>query len=161
MSRRIALISRINRPVQGHFSMSVAYNTDLIPVEDAHDERRGQRRQLTLKRAQLIHRNGHCVVECTIFNLSDAGAKVATLGWQDLPQHLVLRVEGGPTHTCDVVWHANEEVGLVFDKATMKVVPPPPPLPPAPSADRNRKLLGRIADIERQLAELKSEIAAG
>jgi|GEM_PF-3631498 hypothetical protein len=136
--------------------MSLAFNTEPTPVGNRKQERRGERRQLTLKRAQLVHRNGHCVVECTIFNLSDAGAKVSTLGWQDLPQHLVLRVEGGPTHTCDVVWHANEEVGLVFDKSTTKAAPPP-----APSADRNRNLLDRIADIERRIAELKSEITAG
>ena len=84
------------------------------PKPFLHLEHRQSRRRMTLKTGRLIFNNGHCVVECTVRDLSDEGARLELPCHLDLPEVLTLSIPGGSMRDCEIVWSSNTERGVRF-----------------------------------------------
>jgi hypothetical protein len=81
-------------------------------------EQRHSRRRSTLKRGKIIFNNSHCVVECTVRDLSEEGARLELPCHLDLPEVVMLNIPGGPSRDCEIVWSSNTELGVRFLGAT-------------------------------------------
>jgi hypothetical protein len=121
-------------------------------------EHRQSRRRTTLKTGKIIFNNGHCVVECTVRDLSDEGARLELPCHLDLPEIVTLNIPGGPCRDCEIVWLSNTELGVRF----LGMSPPP-----ADTGSRRTALLRRVRSIQSHLEvvqshlnELRDDIAA-
>lgn len=111
-------------------------------------EQRQEKRVSTLKKGRIIFNNGHSVVDCIVRNISETGACLELPGHVELPSTITLVIEGGAKHECDVVWSANNKLGVTYvDPSLGRQTESPRHL-----------LLRRVRSIEEQLDELRSEI---
>ena len=115
-------------------------------------EKRSEQRQRTLKSAKAVYNGGHSVLDCSIRNLSDSGAKLETMDPADLPESFVLLFQDGRKRPVEMIWQTANRFGVRFvDSATRK------------SADEHatvikQSFVTKILDIERQLAVLRNEM---
>ena len=77
-------------------------------------EQRHSRRRSTLKTGTIIFNNSHCVVECTVRDLSEEGARLELPCHLDLPEVVILNIPGGPSRDCEIVWLSNTKLGVRF-----------------------------------------------
>ena len=111
-------------------------------------EQRQGKRISTLKKGRIIFNDGHSVVDCTVRNISEIGAGLELPGHVELPGTITLVIEGGTKRECDIVWSANNRLGVTYvDSSLGRRTESPRYL-----------LLRRIRLIEDQLDELRSEI---
>ena len=127
------------------------------PKPFLHLEHRQSRRRMTLKTGRLIFNNGHCVVECTVRDLSDEGARLELPCHLDLPETLILSMPGAASRDCEVVWSSNTERGVRFLGTT-----PRSETWSARATLRHRILLlqSQMELVQNQLSELRGEIEA-
>ena len=81
-------------------------------------EQRQSNRRKTLKTGKIIFNNSHCVVECTVRDMSDGGAQLELPCYVDLPEMLTLAIPGGPNRDCEIVWSSNTKLGVRFLSST-------------------------------------------
>jgi hypothetical protein len=111
-------------------------------------EQRQGKRVSTLKKGRIVFNNGHSVVDCTVRNTSETGAGLELPCHVELPGTITLVIEGGAKRECDVVWSANNKLGVTYIDASL-----------GRQAEGPRHLLlRRVRSIEEQLDELRSEI---
>ncbi len=111
-------------------------------------ESRTSKRLTTLKKGKIIFNDGHSVLECTIRNTSRTGAGLQLPCFMELPSIVTLAVEGGAKRVCEVVWSANDKVGVKYiDLSDQEAMESPRQL-----------LLRRTKLLEDQLHQLRSEI---
>ena len=120
-------------------------------------EQRQSRRRTTLKTGKIIFNNGHCVVECTVRDMSDGGARLELPCHVDLPETLTLAIPGGPHRDCEIVWSSNTKLGVRFLGSTRR----------ADTKSLGTAMLQRVHliqsqldVIQNQLSELRSDIEA-
>ena len=77
-------------------------------------EQRHSRRRSTLKTGKIIFNNSHCVVECTVRDISEEGARLELPCHLDLPEVVTLNIPGGPSRECEIVWLSNTTLGVRF-----------------------------------------------
>lgn len=81
-------------------------------------ERRGGRRQRTLKRGQIVLKGMHSVIDCTIRDMSQSGARLRVDGYFAAPQEFDLRmVESGTMKPARLRWQNGRELGIQFVSA--------------------------------------------
>lgn len=111
-------------------------------------EQRKSRRVKTLKKGKIIFNDGFSVVECTVCNISECGAGLRLACVVELPDVFTLHIEGGEKRECEVVWSANDKLGVSFIDPSRE----------RQTVSPRRILLKRITSIEEQLEELRKEI---
>jgi len=80
--------------------------------QERKDQRRSPRRRV-LKEGKLIFGQGHCVVDCTIDNMSEGGAHVRMTSSQGVPEEFYLaEASRGIIHRAEVAWRTTAGLGL-------------------------------------------------
>jgi hypothetical protein len=78
-------------------------------------ERRKNSRQRTLKSEKIVFNNRASVIDCTIRNLTNAGAMLLVASTVGIPDSLDLLIETRrPLQACRVTWRRKEALGVVF-----------------------------------------------
>ncbi len=83
-------------------------------LQEIAPERRDSNRQRALKGAQIIFNNRSSAVDCTIRNISQAGARLVFHTSLLLPERFDLRFSDGQEHHCVVRWRKPTECGVEF-----------------------------------------------
>lgn len=119
--------------------------------QDNENHRNAPRRRV-LKAAQIVCDGGQTVVECMIRDISETGAKIDTEVTLALPASFWVFLQDGVRRQAELVWQKGNLLGVRFADAQGAQLD---------AADGgNSALIARIAEIEKQLAELRVEIAA-
>lgn len=78
---------------------------------------RGENRQEDGRRAWLGAHGGGPLVNCTLIDISAAGAKLAIAEADQIPEtfSLWLSRQGQPRYACRVVWRSSNAIGVTFE----------------------------------------------
>lgn len=80
------------------------------------DERRTTPRRRVLKEGKIVFADGVRVLDCTIRDMSDEGARLLIANPLGVPQHfLLLEKSNGLLHPASVVWQRKDSIGVKFD----------------------------------------------
>jgi len=78
-------------------------------------ERRKSHRSRSLKGGKILFNNKQSVITCTVRNVSDDGANLHVQSAQGVPAFFDLLIEGERAQrACDVVWKAQDRIGVAF-----------------------------------------------
>jgi PilZ domain len=78
-------------------------------------ERRRQRRARTLKSAHILLNHHHSVIDCTVRNLSPAGACLNVASTLGIPETFDLLFDADQSiRTCRLIWHKEKQIGVEF-----------------------------------------------
>lgn len=111
-------------------------------------ERRSSPRKKVLKGVKVVYNDGHCLLDCTVANLSDGGACLDLPTFVPLPERVTLRFDDGHEHEAQVVWSTSTRLGVRFVQG----------LAERQDGTLMSALLDRIRAIETQLDDLRNEI---
>ncbi len=114
----------------------------------ANSDRRSSPRRKVLKGVKVVYNDGHCILDCTVANLSDGGACLDLPTFVPLPENVTLRFQDGHEHLAQVVWSTSTRLGVRFLQAAED----------NPEGSLKSVLLERIREIESQLNDLRNEI---
>jgi hypothetical protein len=78
------------------------------------DERRSVPRQRTLKGARIVINDGFSTFQCTVRNLSPAGAKLTLASVVGIPDSFGLALDDGRRFSCRTIWRTGTEIGVEF-----------------------------------------------
>ncbi|ODT70575.1 MAG: hypothetical protein ABS75_11910 [Pelagibacterium sp. SCN 63-23] len=78
------------------------------------DEKRAVPRLRTLKGAKIVVNDGFSTFDCTVRNLSEAGAKLTVTSVLGVPQRFELALLDGRRFNCEMIWHRESEIGVKF-----------------------------------------------
>jgi len=81
-------------------------------------ERRRSSRRDALLSSRLVFNNGRSVLDCTVRDISDIGARVSLEAAATVPDRFALAVKGpldGRVWLCRVVRRGPSELGVVFE----------------------------------------------
>lgn len=78
------------------------------------EERRTTVRHRTLKGGRIVINNGHSTFECTVRNLSEAGARIKLASVVGIPDGFELLMDDGRKYDCTVIWRTAAEMGVSF-----------------------------------------------
>lgn len=78
------------------------------------EERRKTFRRRTLKGGKIVINSGHSTFDCSVRNLSEAGAKLIVAGIIGIPDHFDLVMDDGKRFSCAVIWRTEAELGVTF-----------------------------------------------
>lgn len=121
----------------------------ITPV-DADDRRNAGRQRMAVP-AKIAHGAGRAVVDCTIRDLSDTGAKIELAADDGLPEAFFLHFADGRQAPVEVVWRAGPTLGVRFTGA-------PGQVEAVTSASIKDGIVAQIEQIEAQLAALRNEV---
>jgi len=83
--------------------------------EASMENRRRQERHRTLKSGKIIFNHKTCVVDCTVRNLSDAGACLQVDSVVGIPEAFDLLIPLDPAvRPCTVKWRSANRIGVAF-----------------------------------------------
>jgi PilZ domain len=95
--------------------MPAAENREMEnPTQERQEERQNEMRQRVLKRAQIVFKDHHALIDCVVLNLSDGGAclKVETpIGIRDTFE---LMLDYATVRNCRVAWRKATQIGVQF-----------------------------------------------
>ena len=77
-------------------------------------EHRTVPRQRVLKGGRIVINDGFSTFQCTVRNLSDAGARLKVAGIVGIPDTFQLVMDDGRKFDCTVVWKTEFEIGVQF-----------------------------------------------
>jgi len=78
-------------------------------------ERRRQPRSRTLKSAQILLNHHNSVIDCTVRNLSPAGACLHVASTLGIPESFdVIFHADNTVRSCRMVWHKEKQIGVEF-----------------------------------------------
>jgi hypothetical protein len=77
-------------------------------------DRRQSFRSHVLRRARIVFRRGHSVLDCIVLDLAPGGARLKVAEWLGLPERFELRIENGPAHEVEVRHRSMEITGVEF-----------------------------------------------
>ena len=77
-------------------------------------ERRQDPRAQMLRRARVVFRSGHCVVECVVLDLSSGGARLKFTGILALPPRFELRLDSGLSRPAEIRFRGADVAGVQF-----------------------------------------------
>ena len=78
------------------------------------DERRATIRHRVLKGGHIVTNAGQSTFDCTVRNLSAAGARVRVASVIGIPDSFELVMDDGRSYACQIIWRAETELGLAF-----------------------------------------------
>ena len=79
------------------------------------EERRTDPRQRVLKGAKIVFNDKRSVINCTIRNLSETGARVQVESQSGIPTYFDLLIEGEERYRhCRLMWRMDHSLGLSF-----------------------------------------------
>jgi methyl-accepting chemotaxis protein len=86
-------------------------------------EQRRSKRQALHYRAQIEAVGDEAALDCTIRDVSETGARVATKAPDQVPEQFILRLtkDGATRRLCKVVWRSDREVGVSFVRPPRQV----------------------------------------
>lgn len=85
------------------------------------EQRHGSRRRV-LKAAKIVYANSTFVVDCTVRNMSDTGAKLRVDPSVQIPDTFQLFLKSdGLVYECVSKWRRNGELGVEFTSAPRSV----------------------------------------
>lgn len=117
------------------------------------EERRTELRHSRIKGAKIVYRDGHCVFDCTLRNLSETGALIQMDVMVELPATFWIHfTDGTPKREVELIWRKGNRLGVRFLDATGLNAGRPS------SSSAKYAILDRITLIEKQLAELRREL---
>jgi len=88
----------------------------------AEEERRNARRQRVLKEGHIIMLDHQSVVNCTVRDVSDTGARLKCGEQLSVPREFLLRIGREATmRPARVTWRRGNEVGVVFTGEWVRV----------------------------------------
>jgi hypothetical protein len=79
------------------------------------DEKRSETRRTMLRGGRIVFNNGHSTIDCTIRNVSSAGAKLVVTSPLGIPESFVLMFDTKEKRPARVVWRTTKEVGVAFE----------------------------------------------
>jgi hypothetical protein len=79
---------------------------------DSLDDKRDDKRQTVLKKAQLAW--GNSVVDCLVLEQSDAGVRVGMAVPTTVPEHVTIHLGGGAMRPVTRRWARGTEIGFEF-----------------------------------------------
>ena len=88
--------------------------TEAPPPKTVIFERRHERRHRSLMGAQIIFRNGNCIVGGHILNVSEAGAMVRPADIVSCPNRFSLKPRFESPRECEVMWRKGEVLGVRY-----------------------------------------------
>ena len=78
------------------------------------EDNRNAQRHRTLKGGSIVVNNGFSTFDCTIRNLSEAGAKLTVANAIGIPEQFELAMQDGRRFPCEVAWRTQTEIGVRF-----------------------------------------------
>jgi len=81
------------------------------------EERRATIRHRTLKGGRVVTNAGYSTYDCTVRNLSEAGARLRVASIVGSPDEFELAMDDGRKYACHVVWRTEAELGVSFNVA--------------------------------------------
>ncbi|MCS6760218.1 MAG: PilZ domain-containing protein [Candidatus Devosia euplotis] len=78
------------------------------------EERRATIRRRALKGGHIVTNGDYSTYDCTVRNLSEAGARLKVAGVIGTPEQFTLDMDGGHTFGCHMVWRTELEIGVKF-----------------------------------------------
>lgn len=115
------------------------------------DERRKGVRSKSLLGARIVYNNRGSTIDCTVRNISPAGARLVFGGPVAAPDEFDLVIsQKERTHRCRIVWRKANEIGVAFLD--------PPAAAGASDAERKIKALqSEKAALKRRINQLTGE----
>lgn len=110
-------------------------------------------RRRQLKAAKIVYRNGNCVLDCAITDISEGGARIDLGIVVDLPDRFFLHfADGSRKREAEVVWRKGTALGVRFHVEN--------PLEPrqATGVGAKHAILDRLSLIEKQLADTRRDL---
>ena len=83
-------------------------------AEQMGSERRTARRKRSLLGAQIIFRDGNCVMNAQILNFSEDGALVRPSDLGLCPERFALKPRFEQPRNCEVRWRKGETIGVRY-----------------------------------------------
>ena len=77
-------------------------------------ERRLFPRRRALRGGRMVFNSASSTINCTLRNISDAGARLDVASVLGVPDVFDLKLEGQPRRSCEVVWRNSGAIGVVF-----------------------------------------------
>ncbi len=77
-------------------------------------DRRKHARERVLRRARIVFRNGHAVIDCVVLDISEEGALLNTSGFYALPDRFKLQIAGGRAREVGVCYRGPQATGVRF-----------------------------------------------
>ena len=84
------------------------------PEQDPFADRRSSVRKKVLRAARVFFNDRQSLMDCTILDLSDGGAKLEFSGRQMLPRTFDLQMQNGAIYRCGVRWAKDNYFGVRF-----------------------------------------------
>lgn len=78
------------------------------------DEPRDSQRHRTLKGGKIVVNDGFSTFDCTIRNMSEAGAKLVVTSSLPIPNRFELAMHDGRRFPCEVAWRTETDIGVRF-----------------------------------------------
>ncbi|HET6621758.1 MAG TPA: PilZ domain-containing protein [Dongiaceae bacterium] len=84
------------------------------PERDPFADRRSSVRKKVLRAARVFFNDRQSLIDCTILDLSDGGAKLEFANRQVLPRTFDLQMQNGAIYRCEVRWAKDNFFGVRF-----------------------------------------------
>jgi hypothetical protein len=84
------------------------------PEHDPFADRRSSVRRKVMRAARVFFADRQSLVDCTILDLSDGGAKLEFTNRQVLPRIFDLQMQNGAIYRCEVRWAKGNFFGVRF-----------------------------------------------
>jgi len=81
---------------------------------DPYADRRSSPRKKVLKSGKVIFNDSQSMIDCTILDISEGGAKLEFPSRQVLPRTFVLQLGDGSVTRCEVRWAKDNFFGVRF-----------------------------------------------
>lgn len=80
------------------------------------EEKRVVPRQRVLKGGRIVINDGFSTFQCTVRNLSPAGAKLKVASIVGIPDTFDLVMDDGRKYACTAIWKTEFEIGVQFTR---------------------------------------------
>ena len=63
---------------------------------------------------RMVFNHASSTINCTLRNISDAGARLDVASVLGVPAYFDLKIDGQPSRPCEVVWRSSDAIGIAF-----------------------------------------------
>lgn len=84
------------------------------PKKDIYADRRAQPRKKVRKIGRVLYNDSQAMIDCTILDISEGGAKLEFANRQVLPRIFSLQLDDGSVTRCEVRWAKDNFFGVRF-----------------------------------------------
>ena len=83
-------------------------------MDKPKQERQNEARRRALKGARIVFKGHEALIDCTVSNLSDRGARLKVESPIGIPDSFDLVLEHAPVRYCRVTWRKATQIGVEF-----------------------------------------------